>query len=182
MSNAFLMGTSGGGGGTGILTITGNSGGAVGADLSDNIFVVGGSSTANNNNGLATAGNPGTNTETINLTNRISNAVTTMDDSLTTLASFSLGSTAAVFSFNIEIVSFNMSDINGDSYAIFGAARTDGTTAVVCGIPDKIVNEEVMDDADANMIVSGNNLIIQVKGLIGKTFHWRTVATYVQVT
>ena len=181
MSNAFLMGTSGGGGGTGMLTITGNSGGAVSGDPSDNIFLVGGSSTINDNNGITTIGTPGTFTEAVTLTNRITESITTTDDSDTSLVTFSLGSTPAVFSFDIEVVSFNMTDVNGDSYSIFGAARTDGITAVLCGTPDKIVNEEVADAAEADMVVVGNDVIIRVKGLVGKTFHWRTVATYVQV-
>lgn len=47
-----------GGGGTGILTITGNTGGAVGADGSNNINVIGGGA-------ISVAGSPGTNTLTI---------------------------------------------------------------------------------------------------------------------
>jgi hypothetical protein len=72
--------------------------------------------------------------------------------------------------------------VNGDGYFISGSSRTDGTTAYLCGTPDKIVNEEFGDTADANMIVSGNNVIIQVTGIAGKTHHWRTLATYIEVT
>ncbi len=51
-----------GGGGTGILTITGNTGGAVGADGSNNINVVGGGA-------ISVTGSPGTNTLTISSSN-----------------------------------------------------------------------------------------------------------------
>ncbi len=92
-----------------------------------------------------------------------------------------MGATPAVFTFDIIIASFNETAVNGDGYSIFGTARTDGATAVLCGDVDKIVNEEVLDTADAELIVSGNNIVIQATGIIGVTHHWRTVATYVQV-
>jgi hypothetical protein len=38
-----------------------------------------------------------------------------------------------------------------------------------------------VDSADANMVVNGNNVIIQATGIAGKTHRWQTVATYVQV-
>ena len=48
--------------GTGIVTITGNTGGAVGPDISNNINVVGDNTT------IKIAGNPGTNTLTVSST------------------------------------------------------------------------------------------------------------------
>ncbi len=142
---------------------------------------IGGSVSTNNNNGIQTDGSSGSNTLTIQLTNRITGSVTTTDATPTTIASFSLGATPAVFTFDIQIASFNITDVNGDGYFISGSARTDGATATLCGNPDKIENEEVVDTANANMVVSGNNVIIQAVGIAGKTHHWRTVATYMQV-
>jgi len=148
-----------------------------------NILIVpGGSVSTNNNNGLQTDGSSGGNTLTIELTNRVTGSLTTTNATPTAIATFSLGATPAVFTFDVQIASFNTTDINGDGYFISGSARTDGATATLCGTPDKIVNEEVVDTADANMVVSGNNVVIQATGIAGKTHHWRTVATYVQVT
>ena len=150
---------------------------------SDNILdVFGGSVTTNNVNGIQTDGSSGGHVLTIELTNRITGSATTTNATPTTIASFSLGATPAVFVFDIQISSFNATDVNGDGYFISGSARTDGATAVLCGTPDKIINEEVSDSADANMIVSGNNVIIQATGIAGKTHRWKTVATYVEVT
>ncbi len=143
--------------------------------------VPGGSVTTNNNNGIQTDGSSGSNTLTVELTNRITGSVTTSNATPTTIASFSLGATPGVFTFDIQIACFNATDVNGDGYFISGSARTDGATATLCGTPDKIVNEEVADTADANMVVSGNNVIVQATGIAGKTHRWRTVATYVQV-
>lgn len=142
---------------------------------------IGGSVTTNNNNGLQTDGSSGSNTLTIQLTNRITGSVTTTDATPTTLATFSLGATPAVFTFDIQIACFNATAINGDGYFISGSARTDGVTATLCGTPDKIVNEEVVDTSDANMVVSGNSVVVQVTGIAANTHRWRTVATYVQV-
>lgn len=156
-----------------------------------NILIVDAFDTSeNNNNGIETKGGaaagdpPGSgasNEVSIYLTNRITGAVTTTNATPTTLASFSLGATPAVFTFDIQIACFNATAVNGDGYFISGSARTNGTTAVLCGSPDKIVNEEVADTADANMIVSGNNVVIQAVGIAAVTHRWRVVATYVQV-
>ncbi len=143
---------------------------------------IGGAVTTNNNNGIQTDGSSGSNTLTVQLTNRISGSVTTTNATPTTIASFSLGAVAAVFTFDIQIACFNATDVNGDGYFISGSARTDGATATLCGTPDKIVNEEVADTADANMVVSGNSVIIQATGIVGKTHRWRVLATYIEVT
>jgi len=144
--------------------------------------VFGGSSSINNNNGIQTDGSSGSNVLTVQLTNRFGGGVTTIDATPTTIASLNLGATPAVFVFDIQISSFNATDINGDGYFISGSARTDGVSATLCGTPDKIINEEVSDSADANMVISGNNVIVQATGIAGKTHRWRTVATYVEVT
>jgi hypothetical protein len=144
--------------------------------------VFGGAVTTNNNNGIQTDGSSGSNILTVQLTNRITGTVTTSNATPTTIASFSLGATPAVFTFDIQIASFNVTDVNGDGYFISGSARTDGATATLCGTPDKIVNEEVVDTADANMIVSGNTIVIQAVGIAGKVHHWKALITYVEVT
>lgn len=143
--------------------------------------IIGGTVSTNNNNGIQTDGSSGSNTITVELTNRVTGSVTTSNATPTTIASFSLGAVPGVFTFDIQIASFNVTDVNGDGYFISGSARTDGVTATLCGAPDKIVNEEVIDTADADMVVSGNTAIIQATGIAGKTHRWRTVATYVQV-
>jgi hypothetical protein len=143
--------------------------------------VPGGSVTTNNNNGIQTDGSSGSNTLTVELTNRITGSVTTTDASLVTLASFALGAVPAVYTLSIEIACFNVTSVDGDGYFIQGSVRTTGAAAVLCGMPDKFISEEVIDTADANLIVSGNNAVIQVNGIVGITHDWRTVATYVQV-
>ena len=157
--------------------------GTIAVPVANNLNVLSRSTSANNTNGIDTTVDVnGSDNLYIQLTNRITGSVTTSNATPTTIASFSLGATPAVFVFDIQISSFNATDVNGDGYFISGSARTDGATAVLCGTPDKIINEEVSDTADANMVVSGNNVIIQATGIAGKTHRWRTVATYVEVT
>ena len=179
MSQAGTVSSSGGGGGGSLNTLTPDQGGVV-SPVANNINVFGQTTTVNNDNGIRTF-NGGAGELDVRLTNRITGAVTTSNATPTTIASFSLGGVAAVFTFDIQIASFNATDVNGDGYFISGSARTDGVTAFLCGTPDKIVNEEVSDTADANMIVTGNTVVVQATGIAGKTHRWRTVATYVQV-
>ncbi len=156
--------------------------GTIGVPVANNFNLFSNQTSANNANGIQTTtiANGSANHYT-QLTNRVTGTVTTTNATPTTIATFSLGATPAVFTFDIQIASFNMTDVNGDGYFISGCVRTDGASATLCGTPDKIVNEEVADTADANMIVSGNNVIIQAQGIVGKTHHWRTLATYIEV-
>jgi len=144
--------------------------------------VLGQQTSQNNDNGIRTDANPEASAFLyVELTNRFDGSVTTTNATPTTIASFSLGATPGVFTFDIQIACLNITDVNGDGYFISGTARTDGATAVLCGTPDKIVNEEVSDTANADMVVSGNTVIVQATGIAGKTHHWRTVVTYVRV-
>jgi hypothetical protein len=145
--------------------------------------VLGRDTNQDNTNGIRTDADPNNSAFLyVELTNRIHGSLTTSNATPTTIVAFSLGTTPAVFTFDIQIACFNTDDINGDGYFISGSARTNGATATLCGTPDKIVNEEVADTADANMVVIGNTVAIQATGITGKTHHWKTVATYVEVT
>lgn len=146
--------------------------------------VIGGSTTANNNNGIQTDGSSGGNTETIQLTNRIQNSTTTANATPTAISTFALGATPGVYTFDINIAGFDTSDTLGLGYSLFGTLRTNGITATLVGTPDKIVNEEsaTVNACDANLIASGNNAVIQVTGLAGKNIDWNSVTTYVFVS
>lgn len=146
--------------------------------------VVGGTVTTNNANGVQTDGSSGSNTLTIQLTNRVQGLVTTSNATPTTLATLALGSTPGVYNFDIQIVGYDLTDAAGVGYFISGSVRTTGAAAVLVGTPDKITNEEagVTTAADANLVVSGNNAIVQVTGIAGKTFNWNTLAQYIFIS
>lgn len=150
--------------------------------------VVGGYTSVNNANGIRTNGSSGGNTLTIQLTNRLKGTVTTSDATPTTLVSFTLssanlGASMGVCTLEYNIVGYNATDDEGVGYSIFGSVRTDGASATLIGVPDKIVNEEAGQvTCDANLIVSGNAVIIQVTGIAAKTINWNCVGTYVFVS
>lgn len=172
----------GGGGGTPVQTITGDDSIAV-PPTANNIFLVGGSLSTNNINGITTTGNAGTSTETVNLTNRVQGTISTADATPTTLTTFTLGATPGVYNFDIQIVGYDLTDTAGVGYFISGIVRTTGAAAVLVGIPDKITNEEAATVAcDANLTVSGNNAIVQVTGIAGKNINWRALSQYIFVS
>lgn len=142
------------------------------------------STTSNNTNGITVIANPnGSNNEIIELTNRLQDTLTTNDGTPTAITTFALGSTPGTYNFDIQIAGFDLTDVAGVGYFISGAVRTTGVAAILIGTPDKIVNEEAATiGCDANLTVSGNNVIVQVTGLAGKTINWRELSNYIFVS
>lgn len=186
MSQAGLINFSGGGGpGTPVQTLTGDSGGAV-SPTANNINVIGGTSSANTDFGITNIGTPGTSTIAFTLTNRFSGNTTTTDAVPKTLASLDLTTIGTgVFTFDCQIAAFDVTDNEGLGYAIFGTIKNIAGTLSVIGTPDKINNEDIapvnIQAADASLTTSGTSAIIQVQGLAATTIHWRAVVTYVYV-
>lgn len=165
--------------GTAIVTVTGDTGGAVGPNGAGNIFVIGGTASTNNDNGILVAGNAGTNTEVITLTNRQTGQVTTTDATPTTIITFALGATPGVFYLHGSIVAYDLTDVAGGAYDYSSGVRTTGAAATELGTEYKDVFEEAaMATADFNVIVSGNSLIVQVVGIAAKTIDWNAELTY----
>lgn len=152
-----------------------------------NLNIIGGESIINTMHGIRTDGSSGSNTVTIQLTNRLSGSVTTTNATPAAVITFpmtagNLGSSTGVCTFDIQIAGYNLTDKQGVGYFISGSILTFGGSTSIIGIPDKVVNEGTgQTAADANLIASGNNAIIQVTGIAAKTIDWRSVATYVFV-
>ena len=147
----------------------------------ENVF--GGFVSTNSANGIQTDGSSGSNTLTIELTNRLRGSGTTVGATNTNLVIFALGATPATYIIDANFAGFEPTTPAGVGYSLFGSVRTDGATATLVGTPDKIKNEEAaLAACDANIVVSGNNVILQVTGTAGLTVDWVVVATYVRVT
>lgn len=147
----------------------------------ENVF--GGTSSSNNTNGIQTDGSSGGNTLTVQLTNRVSAAVTTANAAVTPIITFALGATPASYIFDISVVALDVTDSLGAGYSLFGTIRTNGIAATVVGTPDKIVNEEgAMSAAQVDLTASGNNAVVNVTGLAGKTIDWNSLLIYTKVT
>jgi hypothetical protein len=144
--------------------------------------VVGGSSSVDNINGIRTDGSTGSNTLTVQLTNRFQGTLTTTNATPTNISTFALGVVPGVYTFDVNVAGYDVTDSLGLGYSIFGTVRTDGATATICGIPDKIANPETgAGAADCNIVVSGNSVSIQATGIAAKTIRWNAVTTYVLV-
>ena len=182
MSQAGVISISGGGGGgSPIETLTGNSGGPV-PPTANNIFVLGGESSVNNTNGITVIGNPGTSTETVTLTNRITGSTTTSDGAGQTqvFSTFALGATPGTYLFDTNIAAFNKTASLGASYKVSVTRRTTG--AADFGIePDTFIQKEegAMIGVSVTVLTSGNNFSISVTGLSGNVIDWVALTTYV---
>lgn len=185
MSQAGIINVAGGGGGGApIQTLTGNSGGAV-PPTANNIFTLGGSSTANNAAGITVIGNPGGSTLTTTLTNRIQGTVTTSDGAgqTQTIATFPLGAVAGAYNVEAKFIGFNASTPASTGYTVIGTVRTTGAAGFLDGVPDETPVESIaLITSDVNFVISGNNLILQVIGVAGLSIDWNVLATYVFVS
>lgn len=77
------------------------------------------------------------------------------------------------------IVAFDTTDVAGGSYSFVSGCRTTGVAGIEIGTEFKDVLEEAaMMTADFNVSVSGNNFIITVIGIAGKTIDWNCYLTY----
>ncbi len=145
--------------------------------------VLGGDTTANNDNGIRTDGSSGSNTLTIQLTNRLQGTGTTVGATTADLVTFSLGATPGAYNFELKVVGFDAVTPSGTGYTILGTMRTSGAAATLVGTPDETVIEDAaMITSDVDMVASGNNLIIRVTGVVGLSINWNVVATFVFIS
>lgn len=162
-----------------IETVTGDSGGIVGPDGSNNINIIGGTSSTFNLTEIQIIGTPGTNTLTVTQMNTVTGFKGAGPGGTSDLITFGLGATAAVYIFDVRVVAYNVATPAGAGYNIFGTVRTTGAAATIAGTPDKIVNEEAaMIPGDMNLIVSGNNVIIQATVPPGLFVEYTAYMTY----
>jgi hypothetical protein len=140
--------------------------------------------TDDNANGIQTTASGAT--FSIELTNRFGGNVTTTNATDDDSVSLDLGATPGVYTFDIQIAGFDVTDGQAVGYSIFGTVRTTGAAAVLIGTPDKIVNEEVLpvniSAVNANLVVSGNLAVVRLSGIAATTINWRVLATYVFVS
>lgn len=113
----------------------------------------------------------------------VNGAITTVGAVNGNVITVPLGSIPGTYAIEARVASFNASTPAGAGYEIFGAVRTTGAAAVLVGSPDVIANEEAaLAAADADLIVSGNNAIIQVTGVAGLTIDWAATLFFTRVT
>jgi len=145
--------------------------------------VSGGYVTTDNANGIQTDGSSGSNTLTVQLTNRLQGTASTIGAVTTNLVTFSLGVTPAVFVIEANFAAFESTTPAGAGYSLFGTVQTTGIVSSLVGTPDKINNESLaLMPGTADIVVSGNNAILRVTGTAGFTVNWSVVGYYVRVS
>ena len=147
------------------------------------INVLGGSTTANDTDGIRTDGSSGLNILTIQTTNRLQGIVTTVGAVTGDAITFALGATPGSYSFEFNIAGFESTTPAGLAYTLTNGARTTGAAATILGTSDLIINREAaLATATADLIASGNNVIVRITGVAGLTLNWRVLGTYIFVS
>jgi hypothetical protein len=185
MSQAGILNVAGGGGGgTPVQTVTGDQGGPV-PPSGNNINLFGGTSTANNANGIVVVGNPATSTETFTLTNRLTGTATTAGAVTTALVTFPLGAVAGTYTIQLNVAGYTSTGPASTSYFEFICAASTGAAAriVSAGDSDEICLEDAaLNASDILVTASGNSVVISAQGVVGLTIDWNAVGTYIFVS
>lgn len=151
---------------------------------SNNLNVFSRDTTDSNDNGVQTTADPnGDDNLYLELTNRIIGTATTTDAATPVqVYSFNLGATPATYLFEVRLIAYNVTDGLSAGYTSFRTTKTDGAAATDISATPGIVSEETtMTGVLAVNSVSGNNLLLTVNGLLGKTIHWKALTTYIMV-
>lgn len=159
--------------GTGILTVTGDSGGTVGADALDNINLVGGT-------GITVTGTAGTNTQSVAFSGAATGSGSTIGALSDDLITYDLGGTALTALFTVRIAARENAGHNGSGYILEGAVKTNGIAATIIAASTASEYEDTaLLGASVDAVASGNNLVIRVTGVAALTMTWNS---FIQVT
>lgn len=140
-------------------------------------------SSENNANGIITKGGvAGTGTANevdVVITNRLQGTGSTVGASTTTLVTFPLGATPGAYNVEAKFIGFEPTTPASTGYTVWGTIRTTGAAGALDGVPDETFVEHVaLITSDVNFVISGNDLLLQVVGVVGLTISWNVVATY----
>jgi len=143
----------------------------------ENVF--GGTSTINNNKGIQTDGSSGSNTLTVQLTNRVQGQTTTANAAPTNIISFGAGATPGTYVIDGTIGAFDTTDIASAAYFFTAGIRTTGAATVLIGLQFSTEFEEAaLAASDIDISVSGNNILVVVTGIAAKSIDWDAIFTY----
>lgn len=161
----FWLGGSGGGGSGSVLTLTGNSGGAVGPNGSGNINLIG-------SGGITITGNPGTNTLTVTGT---TSSIAWTDEA----TSFLAVSGSAYFASAALTMTLPASPIQGD--VVILAADTSGTVVAQAntGQTIQLGGAATSSGGTATSSVKGNSLYLVYRAADTEWFSIATTGSWI---
>lgn len=150
-----------------------------------NILNVNGTSTTDDNdNGIQTLanGNLSNNLE-IQLTNRIVGSGISTNASVVNLVTFALDPVnKAIYRFHFDVVGRETTSGDGVGYTVDATFKTNGTSANLIASPYIDSDEDpLLVSASITMVDSGNDALLQVTGVSGKTIDYKAVGTYLVI-
>lgn len=114
------------------------------------------------------------------LTNRKVGTGTTVGAGTTDLFTQDLGATPGTYNFSCYASAFESTTPAGASFTAFGSVRTDGASATIIKVEEVVgESEATLPDVDADITVSGNDIIFRVTGQAGLTLNWKVLAQYI---
>ena len=144
--------------------------------------VLGIDASTNDLDGVTTTGSG--NTLNVVLTNRITGTATTTDAvTPVNIYTFPLGATPGTYLFNAKFVAYNLTDSLSAGYMSTASVRTTGAAGTVIDAANSFYSEEgAMSGTVITNSVSGNDLVLTVTGLAGKTIHYVALTDYIFVS
>ena len=163
MSQAGLLNIAGGS--SVVLTLTGDSGGAVGP-TGNNINIVGGGENVN------VVGTPGTSTLTINV-NGVEETVQTTNAVPTLLETITMSASEAAL---VEVTACAAQDnfataIGGTVSQVIRRAAAGG--AVLVSVPSGTLSHDTAGNPTITFVANGNDIEVYVTGVAATTYNWR---------
>jgi len=90
------------------------------------------------------------------------------------------GATPGVYTIEATVAGFESAGPTGAGYQLFGVVRTTGAAAtIVSTITTNAKEEAALASADATIVVSGNNIIVRVTGVVARTINWVASLKYI---
>lgn len=144
--------------------------------------VPGGSTITNNSDGVQTDGSSGSDTLTVQLTNRSLLSLSTAGAATSTQNIF-VPTVSTGLTFVVSITAFDSSNNVMAGGELIGIARvTAGGVVSVIGTNDTFdESDAVLINADWDIVTDGTNLQISVTGVAGYNLNWSVLFTYDQV-
>ena len=150
--------------GNDIEFLAGDSGGNIGPTAGGVVSIAGGT-------GIVTSG--AGNTITIASSNALTGTGTTIGAVTTDLITFAMGATPGVYTFQGRASGFESVTPAGVSARLISGVRTTGAAATEIQTEKDFTNSEAaLITAAVDLIISGNNMIIRVTGVVGLTINW----------
>jgi hypothetical protein len=146
--------------------------------------VLGNDTTVDDPDGIRTDGSSGSNTLTVQLTNRLTGTGSSNNATPLDLITFTLSATAASYRFNFDVIGRHTTTGDTVGYSVDGTAKTNGAAATLVATPF-IDNDEdsSLITANIDLVVSGNNVILRATGIAGagNTITYKAVGLYVVI-